>query len=290
VRRRVAGICADAGIEVLTVPSHEDLISGRSPLTTIRTIELDDQQRDPFLDNAGLGEWLGNRVDGDGAGGSIGAELCCHIARYRPAKVVLFDISRRRCTIQTALADASQLPLATVVGDVARGACRRSPARERPGVVFHAGAYKHVPLMEETNAWQAVRNNAYGTWVLAMASIAANVEKFVLVSSDKAVNPTNVMGRRSACRDRARRSLRARHPVRVVRFGNVFGAPAAIRAPRADRARRPGHGHPPDITRYFMSLSEATQLLLQAALQGKGSEILVLDMGEPVRIVDLPTT
>ena len=172
VRRRVAEICADAGIEVLTVPSYEDLISGRSALTTIRTIELDDLLgRDPVvLDNAGLGEWLGNRVVMvTGAGGSIGAELCRHIARFRPAKLVLFDLSEAAVyAIQTALADGfPQLPLATVVGDVKHAALVDEVlARERPSVIFHAGAYKHVPLMEETNAWQAVRNNAYGTWVL----------------------------------------------------------------------------------------------------------------------------
>src|SRR5436190_8590725 len=296
VRRRVAEICADAGIEVLTVPSYEDLISGRSTLTTIRTIELDDLLgRDPVvLDNAGLGEWLGNRVVMvTGAGGSIGAELCRHIARYRPAKVVLFDISEAAVySIQTALADAfPQLPLATVVGDVKHAALVDGVlARERPGVIFHAGAYKHVPLMEETNAWEAVRNNAYGTWVLAMASIAAKVEKFVLVSSDKAVNPTNVMGATKRLAEIVCRSLSGRGTEFVlVRFGNVFGSAGSVIPRFREQIARGGPvtvTHP-DITRYFMSLSEATQLLLQAALQGKGGEILVLDMGEPVRIVDL---
>ena len=296
VRRRVAEICADAGIEVLTVPSYEDLISGRSALTTIRTIELDDLLgRDPVvLDNAGLGEWLGNRVVMvTGAGGSIGAELCRHIARYRPAKVVVFDISEAAVyAIQTSLADAfPQLPLATVVGDVKHAALVEEVlARERPGVIFHAGAYKHVPLMEETNAWQAVRNNAYGTWVVAMASIAAKVEKFVLVSSDKAVNPTNVMGATKRLAEIVCRSLSGRGTEFViVRFGNVFGSAGSVIPRFREQIARGGPvtvTHP-DITRYFMSLSEATQLLLQAALQGKGGEILVLDMGEPVRIVDL---
>jgi FlaA1/EpsC-like NDP-sugar epimerase len=296
VRRRVAEICADAGMEVLTVPSYEDLISGRSALTTIRTIELDDLLgRDPVvLDNAGLGEWLGNRVVMvTGAGGSIGAELCRHIARFRPAKVVLFDLSEAAVyAIQTALADAfPQLPLATVVGDVKHSALVDEVlARERPSVIFHAGAYKHVPLMEETNAWQAVRNNAYGTWVLAIAAIAAKVEKFVLVSSDKAVNPTNVMGATKRLAEIVCRSLQGRGTQFVlVRFGNVFGSAGSVIPRFREQIARGGPvtvTHP-DITRYFMSLSEATQLLLQAALQGKGGEILVLDMGEPVRIVDL---
>src|SRR5258706_417227 len=296
VRRRVAEICADAGIEVLTVPSYEDLISGRSALTTIRTIELDDLLgRDPVeLDNAGLGEWLGNRVVMvTGAGGSIGAELCRHIARFRPAKVVLFDLSEAAVyAIQTTLADAfPQLPVATVVGDVKHGALVDEVlARERPSVIFHAGAYKHVPLMEETNAWQAVRNNAYGTWVLARAANAAKVEKFVLVSSDKAVNPTNVMGASKRLAEIACQSLEGRGTQFVmVRFGNVFGSAGSVIPRFREQIARGGPvtvTHP-KITRYFMSLSEAPQLLLQAGLQGKRDEILVLDMGEPVRIVDL---
>jgi FlaA1/EpsC-like NDP-sugar epimerase len=296
VRRRVAEICADAGIEVLTVPSYEDLISGRSALTMIRTIELDDLLgRDPVvLDNAGLGEWLGNRVVMvTGAGGSIGAELCRHIARFRPAKLLLFDLSEAAVYgIQTALADGfPQLPLVTVVGDVKHAALvGQLLARERPSVIFHAGAYKHVPLMEETNAWQAVLNNAYGTWVVATAAVAAKVEKFVLVSSDKAVNPTNVMGATKRLAEIVCRSLHGKGTKFVlVRFGNVFGSAGSV-IPRF--REQIGRGGPvtvthPDITRYFMSLSESTQLLLQAALQGEGGEILVLDMGEPVRIIDL---
>ena len=296
VRRRVAEICAGTGLEALTVPSYEDLISGQSPLTTIRTIELDDLLgRDPVvLDNEGLAEWLGNRVAlVTGAGGSIGAELCRQIARFRPAKLVLFYISEAALyEIQTALADAfPQLPLAAVVGDVKHAALVDEVlARERPGVIFHAGAYKHVPLMEETNAWQAVRNNAHGTWVLAQGAIAAKVEKFVLVSTDKAVNPTNVMGATKRLAEIVCQSLQGGGTQFVlVRFGNVFGSAGSVIPRFSDQIARGGPvtvTHP-DITRFFMSLSEATQLLLQAGLQGKGGEILVLDMGEPVRIVDL---
>ncbi len=296
VRRRVAEICADNGLEALTVPSYEDLISGRSALTTIRTIELDDLLgRDPVvLDNDGLAEWLGNRVVlVTGAGGSIGAELCRQIARFRPARLVLFDISEAALyEIQIALGDAfPQLPLASVVGDVKHAALVEEVlARERPNAIFHAAAYKHVPLMEETNAWQAVRNNAYGTWVLARAAIAAKVEKFVLVSTDKAVNSTNVMGATKRLAEIACQSLQGGGTQFVlVRFGNVFGSAGSVIPRFREQIARGGPvtvTHP-DITRYFMSLSEATQLLLQAGLQGRGGEILVLDMGEPVRIVDL---
>ncbi|MFO1281264.1 MAG: nucleoside-diphosphate sugar epimerase/dehydratase [Burkholderiales bacterium] len=296
VRRRVAELCAEHGLEALTVPSYEELISGSHALTTIRTIELDDLLgRDPVvLDNAGLAEWLGNRVVMvTGAGGSIGAELCRQIARFRPARLVLFDISEAALyEIRTALGDAfPQLPMASVVGDVKHvSLVEEVLARERPSVIFHAGAYKHVPLMEEVNAWQAVRNNAYGTWVLARAAVAARVEKFVLVSSDKAVNPTNVMGATKRLAEIACRSLQGTGTQFVlVRFGNVFGSAGSVIPRFREQIARGGPvtvTHP-DITRYFMSLSEATQLLLQAGLQGRGGEILVLDMGEPVRILDL---
>jgi FlaA1/EpsC-like NDP-sugar epimerase len=296
VRRRVAEICAAAGLEALTVPSYDELISGHSQLTTIRTIELDDLLgRDPVkLDSEGLAEWLGNRVVlVTGAGGSIGAELCCQIARFRPAKLVLFDISEAALyEISTRLADRfPQLRVAAVVGDVKHAALVEEVLeREHPSVIFHAAAYKHVPLMEETNAWQAVRNNAWGTWVLARAAIAAKVEKFVLVSTDKAVNPTNVMGASKRLAEMACQSLAGGATQLVlVRFGNVFGSAGSVIPRFSEQIARGGPvtvTHP-EITRYFMSLSEATQLLLQAGLQGRGGEILVLDMGEPVRIVDL---
>ena len=296
VRRRAAEVCAAAGLEALTVPSYEDLISGRSELTTIRNIELDDLLgRDPVvLDSAGLGEWLGNRVVlVTGAGGSIGAELCQQIARFRPARLVLFDISEAALyEIQMTLADAfPRLPLTCVVGDVKHVALVDEVlARERPQAVFHAAAYKHVPLMEDTNAWQAVRNNAYGTWVLARAAVAARVEKFVLVSTDKAVNPTSVMGASKRFAEIVCQSLQD-GPTQfvLVRFGNVFGSAGSVIPRFKEQIARGGPvtvTHP-EITRYFMSISEATQLLLQAGLQGRSGEILVLDMGEPVRIVDL---
>jgi FlaA1/EpsC-like NDP-sugar epimerase len=296
VRRRAAETCAAAGLEALTVPSYEDLISGRSDLTTLRNVELDDLLgRDPVvLDIPGLGEWLGNRVVVvTGAGGSIGAELCAQVARFRPARLVLFDISEAALyAIQTSLSDAFPLlPLATVVGDVKHCSLVESLfARERPQVVFHAAAYKHVPLMEETNAWQAVRNNAYGTFVLARAAATAKVEKFVLVSTDKAVNPTSVMGASKRFAEMVCQSMQEGATQFVlVRFGNVFGSAGSVIPRFKEQIVRGGPvtvTHP-EITRYFMSLSEATQLLLQAGLQGRGGEILVLDMGEPVRILDL---
>lgn len=296
VRRRVAELCAANGIEALTVPSYEDLIGKRFGLTTIRSVELDDLLgRDPVvLDTAGLAEWLGNRVVlVTGAGGSIGSELCMHIARFRPARLVLLDVSEAALyTIQTALCDAfAQLPMASIVGDVKHASLVEQVLdRERPQVIFHAAAYKHVPLMEEANAWQAVRNNAYGTWVLAQAAIAAHVEKFVLVSTDKAVNPTSVMGASKRLAEIACQSIDGHATAFViVRFGNVFGSAGSVIPRFREQIARGGPvtvTHP-EITRFFMSISEATQLLMQAGLMGRDGEILVLDMGAPVRILDL---
>ncbi len=296
VRRRVAELCAVAGVEALTVPSYDDLISGRSQLTTIRHVELDDLLgRDPVvLDSAGLGEWLGDRVVMvTGAGGSIGAELCRQIARFRPARLVLLDLSEFGLyQVEQALQDEfPDLALTTLVGDVKHAALvEQALAIERPSVVFHAAAYKHVPLMEERNAWQAVRNNAWGTWVLARAAVAARVEKFVLVSTDKAVNPTNVMGASKRMAEMVCQSLQnGTTQFVIVRFGNVFGSTGSVIPRFREQIARGGPvtvTHP-SITRYFMSLSEATQLLLQAGLMGRGGEVLLLDMGEPVRIVDL---
>jgi|SoimicmetaTmtHMA_FD_contig_81_351382_length_2867_multi_2_in_0_out_0_2 FlaA1/EpsC-like NDP-sugar epimerase len=295
-RRRAMELCNRAGVPAMTVPSYEDLMSGRVSYSQVRPVELDDLLgRDPVaLDSAGLREWLrGKTAMVTGAGGSIGTELCRQLARFDPAKLVLFESNELALyqIEQEFLTRMPAVPIACVIGDVKDAARLAQTLRTfRPSVLFHAAAYKHVPLMEETNAWEAIRNNALGTWRVAQGALANGVEKLVLVSTDKAVNPTNVMGasKRLAellCQTLAEERMRTV----MVRFGNVLGSTGSVIPKFKEQIERGGPvtvTHP-EITRYFMSIPEAAQLVLQAGLMGQGGEIFVLDMGDPVRIVDL---
>jgi len=305
-RKRAIQLCNQADLKVLTVPSFDDLMSGKVSVSQLRSIELDDLLgRDPVkLDDAGLQDLLGkNTVLVTGAGGSIGSELCRQIARFSPAKLVLFEANEFALfTIDQELKRTfPALQLVCLVGDV-RDEARVNEVLEnhRPSVLFHSAAYKHVPLMEQNNAWQAIRNNVLGTLTVGQAAQRYGVAKFVMISTDKAVNPTNVMGASKRLAEMVCQTLEPRCADNVaeaeactrfviVRFGNVLGSTGSVIPTfRAQIAR----GGPvtvthPEITRYFMSIPEAAQLLLQAGLMSKGGEIFVLDMGEPVKIVDL---
>jgi FlaA1/EpsC-like NDP-sugar epimerase len=296
-RRHAMEVARAAGLQVLTVPSFDDLISGRVTVSQIRNVELDDLLgRDPVrLDTAGLREWLGGRtVLVSGAGGSIGAELCRQIARYRPQRIVLLESNEFSLyTVEQEFARRfPDVSVSAVIGDV-KDALRMQQLLSAfsPAVVFHAAAYKHVPLMENDNAWQAVLNNVFGTRVLAEAAIAHGVEKFVLISTDKAVNPTNVMGATKRLAELVCQSLQQRGGTRfvIVRFGNVLGSTGSVIPKFREQiaAGGPVTVTHPEITRFFMSIPEAVQLVMQAGLMGGDGEIFVLDMGEPVKIADL---
>jgi len=297
VRRRAADLAAAAGLTVLTVPSYDDLLSGKVTVSQIRRIELEDLLgRDQVvLDGGGLHQLLtGKVVMVTGAGGSIGSELARQIAKFDPARLVLLDQNEYSLySIEQEFLSAQKRPdIAPIIADV------RNPARLqvvfsrfKPAVVFHAAAYKHVPLMEIDNTWEAAQNNVLGTLRLARAARDHGVEKFVLVSTDKAVNPTNVMGATKRLSEQVCQALQHPKGTRfvVVRFGNVLGSTGSVIPKFREQIARGGPltvTHP-EVTRYFMSIPEAAQLVLQAGLMGQGGEIFVLEMGEPVRIVDL---
>lgn len=296
-RKHAVDLCSESGVKALTIPSYDDLLSGRVSVSQLREIELDDLLgRDPVaLDEIGLKEQLSGKVIlVTGAGGSIGSELCRQILRFVPSKLVLYEAS------EFALYNIEQelrvkfpiLDIVYLAGDVRDTARLEQVFSEyRPRVVFHAAAYKHVPLMERHNAWQAVHNNVYGTWLVAQCSQKHEVEKFVLISTDKAVNPTNVMGATKRMAEMVCQGVQRKEGTRfvIVRFGNVLGSNGSVVPKFREQI---ANGGPitvthPEITRYFMSIPEAAQLVLQAGCMGKGGEIFVLDMGEPVKIVDL---
>ena len=296
-RKRAIEMCNAAQVKALTVPSFDDLMSGKVAVSELRALELDDLLgRDPVeLDNTGLHTLLkGRMVMVTGAGGSIGSEMCRQIARFSPARLVLFEMSEFALyTIEQELKQVfPELNIVCLIGDV-RDAARLDEVmlQHKPSVLFHAAAYKHVPLMEQHNAWQAIRNNVLGTWTVARAAQQHGVDKFVMISTDKAINPTNVMGASKRLAEMVCQALQPSGAMRfvMVRFGNVLGSTGSVIPTfRAQIAR----GGPitvthPEITRYFMSIPEAAQLVLQAVLMGQGGEIFVLEMGEPVKIVDL---
>ena len=297
IRRRAVEAATRAGLTVLTVPSFDDLLSGKVTVSQVRRVELDDLLgRDPVeLDSAGLhGLLSGKVVMISGAGGSIGSELCRQISRFRPRRLIFFELNEFSLyrLEQEFRRDFPAVEIVCAIGDVKNSVRVAQLMREhRPSVLFHAAAYKHVPLMETANAWEAALNNALGSYSIAATAAAEGVEKFVLISTDKAVNPTNVMGASKRLAEIICQSLQkpAGMQIVMVRFGNVLGSAGSVVPKFREQIASGGPitvTHP-DITRYFMSIPEAAQLVLQAGLMGKGGEIFVLDMGEPVKIVDL---
>ena len=297
-RRRAFELASAAGLPVLTVPSADELREGDGSVERLRDIEPEDLLgREPVkLDEQGIDHVLhGKTVLITGAGGSIGSELCRQVARYRPARLVLVELSEFNLySIEQALGQLfPDLPLVRLICDVKDLAgLQRIFQAWKPQVVFHAAAYKHVPLMEEHNAASAVRNNTMGTYHTALASTQAGAERFVLISTDKAVNPTNVMGATKRAAEMVVSSLAVDHPATrfmAVRFGNVLGSSGSVIPKFKEQIARGGPitvTHP-EIIRYFMTIPEAARLVIQAAAIGESGQVLVLDMGDPVKIVDL---
>ncbi|WP_429342521.1 polysaccharide biosynthesis protein [Paraburkholderia sp. GAS42] len=296
--RRISTLCVRAGVRAMVLPPLTPLTQGQPFLSRVRQIDLEDLlgREAISIDTADVEQLLRNRVVMvTGAGGSIGSELCRQILTYGPAQLVAFDISefsiyRLNEELRDKFPGVSVLP---VIGDVKDSLLLdQVMGRHCPHIVFHAAAYKHVPLMEEVNAWQAVRNNVLGTYRVGLAAIRHDVANFVLISTDKAVNPTNVMGASKRLAEMACSALQqGSHRTRfeTVRFGNVLGSAGSVIPKFQEQIARGGPvtvTHP-EITRFFMTIPEASQLVLQASSMGHGGEIFILDMGRPVRIADL---
>ncbi|MGA7966979.1 MAG: nucleoside-diphosphate sugar epimerase/dehydratase [Gammaproteobacteria bacterium] len=294
--QRVVEYCEEAGIPFRTLPRIEDLVSGRVGVQALREVSIEDLLgREPVtLDWQRIrGGIAGNRVLVSGGGGSIGSELCRQIARLEPAALVVVDSCEFNLySIEQELkAHFPGLTVSIHLADVTdRVAIERITGSVQPEVVFHAAAYKHVPMLEG-QLRQAVRNNVLGTRVLAEAAAACGCDVFVLISTDKAVNPANVMGATKRIGEIYCQNMNARATTRfiTVRFGNVLGSAGSV-VPlfrKQIEAGGPVTVTHPEITRFFMTIPEACQLIMQSAVMGSGGEIFVLDMGSPVKITYL---
>jgi FlaA1/EpsC-like NDP-sugar epimerase len=293
--RKLMDDCKQSGLTLKIIPPAEDLFNGDHYIP-LRDIEINDLlRRDPvLLDSAAVGKLLQDRVVMvTGAGGSIGSEICRQVIKFNPRFLVLVGRGENRIfRIENELrALNAWSPLAACIGDVTNPERMRQIFEQyRPEVVFHAAAHKHVPLME-ANVGEALRNNVQGTMNVADLAEEFGVLSFVLISTDKAVRPTSVMGVSKHLAERYVHALSQESPTHfiVVRFGNVLGSDGSVVPLFQDQIRRGGPitVTDPRMTRFFMTIPEASQLVLQAASMGQGGEIFVLEMGEPVRIVDL---
>lgn len=293
--RRIIGMCKAAGIPFKTLPSLGGLVDGKVTVNDVREVKYEDiLGRPPVqMDYAGIGNYLtGKTVAVTGAGGSIGSELCRQILRFKPAALVLIEANEFNLyrIERELLADRHADVLRVVMGRVQDRALMANVFdKYRPHAVFHAAACKHVPMVE-TNPWEGILNNTLGSQTLMDVAEEYGVERFVLVSTDKAVRPTNVMG---ASKRAAEIALQARAPGKTrfmaVRFGNVLGSSGSV-IPlfrKQIQAGGPVTVTHPEMTRYFMMIPEACQLILQAGAMGDGGEIFILEMGTPVKIADM---
>lgn len=303
-RKQILDSLIELPVEVLTVPDFDDIVEGNATVDQLKDVAIDDLlgreqvAPEPALMRANT---AGKVVMVTGAGGSIGSELCRQILSQSPAKLILFELSEfglyqiEKELSQAVSEQGLNVEIIPLLGSVQRPNRLTAIMKAfKVQTVYHAAAYKHVPLVEY-NVVEGVRNNVFGTYYCAKAAIAANVESFVLISTDKAVRPTNVMGATKRMAELALQALAREsahsHQTRftMVRFGNVLGSSGSV-IPLFKRQIAEGAAvtvtHP-DIIRYFMTIPEAAQLVIQAGAMGKGGDVFVLDMGEPVKIVDL---
>jgi FlaA1/EpsC-like NDP-sugar epimerase len=291
--QRAVERCEDSGLPFRTVPRLQDVIDGRSSFNQLKEVAIEDLLgRDPVaLDWTAIRTGLsGRRVLVSGGGGSIGSELCRQVARLGVSSLIVLEQSEYNLyrIEQELCAEFPELLVVPVLGDCGDPAVAEYALSEfRPELVFHAAAYKHVPLLEGM-VREAVRNNVLSTQVLAQAALRHGVGSFVLISSDKAVNPANVMGASKRLAELLCQTLQGQGGTRfvTVRFGNVLDSAGSVVPLFREQIRRGGPvtvTHP-EITRYFMTIPEACQLILQAATLGEGGEIFALDMGQPVKI------
>jgi FlaA1/EpsC-like NDP-sugar epimerase len=296
-KRFILNLANKLKLEILAIPSIEDIMSGRLNVSQIRRVDVEDLlgRQNIELDNSGLKNLITNKVVMiTGAGGSIGSELSRQVLKFKPRLLICFDLSEYALyqIQQSFIPDQIQVNILYIVGDVKNELrLRNLISQYQPSLVFHAAAYKHVPMMENDNVIEAISNNALGTYQFAKSCLDLGVDKFILVSTDKAVNPTNVMGATKRLAEMICQGLQQGDSTRfvIVRFGNVLASSGSVipKFRTQIAAGGPVTVTHPDITRYFMSIPEAAQLLMQAGLMGKGGEIFVLDMGEPVKIVEL---
>ena len=295
-KKEILDICSTTGCEIQVVPGIYQLVNGEVSVGILRNVEVQDLLgRDPVkVDWEEIGRYItGKRVMVTGGGGSIGSELCRQIAKNHPEELVIFDIYENNAyDIQMELQRKfPYLKLTVLIGSV-RNTARVEAVMDayRPQLVFHAAAHKHVPLMEDS-PHEAIKNNVMGTFKTAKAAAKFGVEKFVLISTDKAVNPTNIMGASKRLCEMVVQmmSRRSNTEFAIVRFGNVLGSNGSVIPLFKKQIEQGGPvtvTHP-EITRFFMTIPEAVSLVLQAGCYSKGGEIFVLDMGQPVKIAEM---
>ncbi|GAB6268717.1 MAG: nucleoside-diphosphate sugar epimerase/dehydratase [Smithella sp.] len=293
--RNIVETCKDCDVSYKILPGMGELIDGRVSIKVLRDISYEDLLGRPpvKLDNTGIRGYLkGKTVLITGCGGSIGSELCRQVIKYQPNYLVLLDASEMNLfNIQMELQNESNFhQCEAILGQVQNELLMEDIFKKyKPQIVFHAAAYKHVPMLEK-NPWEAVFNNIIGSRIVMEMSVKYHVERFVLVSTDKAVRPINVMGASKRVTELIMQSLQGQSTLLMaVRFGNVIGSSGSVIPVFRRQIEKGGPvtvTHP-EVNRYFMTIPESTQLVLQAAAMGKGGEIFILKMGTPVRIADM---